>query len=248
VELFFTGIHQPSNATAVPAAFISINRLRGPKGRKTPFLAPDQGYAIDSGAFTTVNKYGGYPEDPVAYALEADFWVRNVPNCRFVVAQDYMCEPFVLKRTGLSVAEHQRLTIQRYDELRAAWSQLGNDGVPILPVLQGYTPAEYVAHVRAYGKRLAPGAWVGVGSVCKRNGTPGAIVAVLSAIKRERPDLRLHGFGVKTTSLAHEVVRDLLFSADSMAWSFAARWEGRNPNSPAEAAAFDSKIRGLCGL
>lgn len=245
MDLFFTGMHQPHHACEVPAAFISINRLRR---RKAAFLAPDEGYGIDSGAFTTVNKHGGYPDDPVVYALEADYWVRLVPNCRFVVAQDYMCEPFVLKRTGLTVADHQRLTIERYDVLRAAWSHLGNAGVPILPVLQGYTPQEYVDHVRAYGDRLAPGAWVGVGSVCKRNGTPSAIVAVLSAIKAERPDLRLHGFGVKTTSLAHKAVRDLLFSADSMAWSFAARWEGRDANSPVEAAAFDSKIRELCAL
>lgn len=248
MDLFFTGMHQPSNATAVPAAFISINRLRGAKGRKTPFLAPDQGWGLDSGAFTTVNKHGGYPDDPVTYALEADYWVRGVPNCRFVVAQDYMCEPFVLQRTGLTVADHQRLTIERYDQLRAAWETLGNSGVPILPVLQGYDPQEYVEHLRAYGDRFAPGAWVGVGSVCKRNGSPSAIVAVLSAIKAERPDLRLHGFGVKTTSLAHQAVRDLLYSADSMAWSFAARREGRSPNSPVEAAGFDEKIRRLCKL
>lgn len=245
MELFFTGMHQPADVWAVPAAFISINRLRR---RKSPFPVPAQGWGMDSGAFTTVNKHGGYPDDAVAYALEADEWVRRVPNCRFVVAQDYMCEPFVLKRTGLTVRDHQRLTIERYDTLRAAWSALGNRGVPILPVLQGFAPHEYVEHVRAYGARLAPGAWVGVGSVCKRNGTPAAIVAVLSAIKAERPDLRLHGFGVKTTSLQHAAVRELLYSADSMAWSFAARWEGRDANSPLEAAAFDAKIREICDL
>jgi hypothetical protein len=132
--------------------------------------------------------------------------------------------------------------------LRAAWLALGNCGIPILPVLQGFAPAEYVAHLRAYGTRLPRGAWVGVGSVCKRQGSPAAILAVLSAIKAERPDLRLHGFGVKSTALAHKGVRDLLFSADSMAWSFAARWEGRDANSPDEAAEFDVRIRNLCGI
>jgi hypothetical protein len=42
------------------------------------------------------------------------------------------------------------------------------------------------------------------------------------AIKNERPDLRLHGFGLKTTALADPLVRSMLWSADSMAWSFAA--------------------------
>lgn len=44
-----------------------------------------------------------------------------------------------------------------------------------------------------------------------------------------RPDLLLHGFGLKTTALACGAVRDLLHTADSMAWSFAARREGRGP-------------------
>jgi hypothetical protein len=97
--------------------------------------------------------------------------------------------------------------------------------VYILPVLQGYTPQSYVDHLRMYGDRLAQGAYVGVGSVCKRNASPSSIAQVLKAIKAERPDLRLHGFGIKTTSLLWADVRDNLYSADSMAWSFAARMQ-----------------------
>jgi len=246
MDLFFTGMHQPHHAAHVPAAFISVNRLRH---RRSAFPTPLGGWGLDSGAFTTVNKHGGYPDSPVSYALEADHWVRLVPGCRFVVSQDYMCEPFVLRRTGLTVREHQRLTIERYDALRTAWALLGNDGAtPILPVLQGFLPHEYVEHLQAYGDRLPQDAWVGVGSVCKRQGSPRALLAVLVAIKAKRPDLRLHGFGVKATALQNPGVRALLYSADSMAWSFAARWEGRDANSPAEAAAFDSKIREMCGL
>src|SRR5208282_4648239 len=49
--------------------------------------------------------------------------------------------------------------------------------------------------------RLKQGAWVGVGSVCKRNSNPDAIEDVLLAIKQERPDLLLHGFGLKIQAL-----------------------------------------------
>ena len=77
--------------------------------------------------------------------------------------------------------------------------------------------------------------WVGVGSVCKRNSKPEQIEALLKATHRERPDLRIHGFGLKITALVNWVVRDLLWSADSLAWSFAARWQGRNPNDWKEA-------------
>lgn len=87
--------------------------------------------------------------------------------------------------------------------------------------------------------------WVGVGSVCKRNGDVSAIEAVLVAIRRARPDLRLHGFGLKTTALRSGLVRAVLHTADSMAWSFAARKNGRNANDWREAARFVSDIEGM---
>jgi hypothetical protein len=64
----------------------------------------------------------------------------------------------------------------------------------------------------------------------------------LSAIKAERPDLRLHGFGVKTTSLRVQAIRDLLWSADSMAWSFSARKQGRRANDWQEAKRFERAV------
>ena len=102
-------------------------------------------------------------------------------------------------------------------------------GVYIMPVLQGYAPADYASHVRQYGPRLAFGAYVGVGSVCKRNARPAEILAVLRAIHAERPDLRLHGFGVKKTSLRVQAIRDALYSADSMAWSYLRTKAGSAP-------------------
>mgnify|MGYP000361311133 CR=1 FL=1 len=229
---FFTGLHQPSDAARFDAAFISVNRLRDRRG---PFAVGD--WIMDSGAFTIVNKHGGYPDSPSAYAEQIRRWAGN-GSLLAAVSQDYMCEPFVLQRTGLTVAEHQRLTIERFDALLAA----GTSGVYVMPVLQGYAPADYADHVRQYGARLAPGAWVGVGSVCKRNGDPRAVAAVLHAIKEVRPDLRLHGFGLKTQALAHPLVRHLLHTADSMAWSFAARLEGRNPNDWREAKSWADRI------
>lgn len=197
-------------------------------------------WILDSGAFTEVSRYGYYRTTPEEYAAEIRRWAGN-GLLLAAVAQDFMCEPKVLRRTGLTVAEHQRLTIARYLQLRAC----DTGGVYILPVLQGYEPAEYVAHLRAYGPLLAPGAWVGVGSVCQRNGNPRAIVAVLQAIHDQRPDLRLHGFGIKEKALTHPRVRALLASADSMAWSYAARREGRNANDWREAKRWRARIVGL---
>jgi hypothetical protein len=232
MEQFFIGTHQPSDAKNLEFPFISVNRLWG---RKSPFVV--RSWIMDSGAFTQILKHGGYTEGVEVYAAEIKRWSKN-GNLLAAVAQDYMCEAHMLKITGKTIEEHQRLTIERYDALLAC--DVG--GVYILPVLQGYSPEDYVRHIDMYGDRLAHGAWVGVGSVCKRNGDPRAIEAVLWTIKQRRPDLRLHGFGLKATAFSSALVMQLLHTADSMAWSYAARREGRNQNDWREAKAYADRI------
>ncbi len=228
---FFVGLHMPNVAGNFESSFISVNRLRD---RKSFFPVKD--WIMDSGAFSTILKHGHYPDSPKVYADHIRRF-KDCGNLLAAVAQDYMCEADMLARTGLTVADHQRLTIERYDALLAE-----DTGVYIMPVLQGYSPSEYLSHIRQYGDRLKPGMWVGVGSVCKRNGNPFAIWRVLDTIKDARPDLRLHGFGLKKTSLKSPIIRDLLYSADSMAWSFAARRSGGNANDWREAKAFIEDI------
>ncbi|TCK87317.1 DUF4168 domain-containing protein [Paraburkholderia sp. BL9I2N2] len=229
---FFTGLHQPSDAKHFDTAFISRNRLMG---RKSGFEVGD--WILDSAAFTTILKHGGYPNGVEEYAEQIKRWASN-GNLLAAVAQDYMCEAHMLKITGKTIIEHQQMTIERYDALMKC--DVG--GIYIMPVLQGYAPEDYVRHIEMYGDRLKHGAWVGVGSVCKRNGDPRAIERVLMAIKAVRPDLRLHGFGLKSTALSSWIVKDLLYTADSMAWSFAARKQGRNANDWREAKAWTERI------
>lgn len=230
---FYVGLHQPSDARHFPRCMVSVSRLRD---RKSDFQVSE--WMMDSGAFMELKIHGQYRDSVAAYAAQIRRW-KACGTLVAGVAQDYMCEPFMLQRTGLTVADHQALTIERYDQLLTE-----DTGVYILPVLQGYQPSDYVEHIRQYGRRLALGAWVGVGSVCKRNGDPEAIKAVLYAIKRARPDLRLHGFGVKRTALSSAIVRDMLDSADSMAWSYAARREGRDANDWREAESYGRKVDG----
>lgn len=229
---FYVGLHQPSDGKHIDRAFISAARLRN---RRKPIGARE--WILDSGAFTTLALHGRYVAAPSDYA-DLVRRLASDPGLVAAVSQDFMCEPFMLAKTGLTLADHQRMTIERYDEISAC--DLG--GVYLMPVLQGYAPEDYARHLRAYGARLGPGAYVGVGSICKRNGKPAAIAAVLRAILGERPDLKLHGFGIKTTSLAQAEIFDLLYSADSMAWSYAARREGRNPNDWREARKFADRI------
>ena len=229
---FYVGLHQPSDAGRFGRCMVSVNRLRR---RKSDFAVGE--WMLDSGAFTQVTTHGRFLMSVIEYA-EA---IRRWAMCGKLVAavsQDYMCESPALAATGLTVAEHQRLTIGRYWAIR--WAVGG--ACYVMPVLQGYWPDEYVSHVDQYGAMLRHGQWVGVGSVCKRNVRVEEIEQVLMAIRAARPDLRLHGFGVKTTALDSSVVRECLDSADSMAWSYAARRRGGDSNDWREADAFRKAI------
>lgn len=229
---FYVGLHHPSDAKHFERCMVSVNALRGRKG---DFVVNE--WMLDSGAFTEVTKHGGFRHDVQEYAEQINRWSR-CGNLVAASAQDYMCEPFALMATGKTVGEHQQLTVDRYAALRPLTN------VYVLPVLQGFEPSEYVSHVRQYGSLLSFGAWVGVGSVCKRNGKVSMVENVLTAIHRERPDLKLHGFGLKLTALQSAIVRDLLHSSDSMAWSYAARREGRNGNDWREAERYRRRIDG----
>ena len=127
-----------------------------------------------------------------------------------------MCEPWIIAKTGKSVREHQELTVQNY-----LWLRDELVGFPVVPVLQGFSEDEYHACAAMYasaGVRLEQYPVVGIGSVCRRQGTVEATRIVRSI---SQLGIRLHGFGFKTTGL-HRCYPELA-SSDSMSWSFTAR-------------------------
>jgi hypothetical protein len=237
MEQFYVGLHQPSDAQHFSHCCIHVGRLAT---RQKPLGC--EALLLDSQAFRILELHGEHQLTPAEYAALA--WrIAGLCGRVVVVPQDYMCEAYIfakrLEKIGVrfTVADHQRLTIARYDALH-----YHARGLDVMPVLQGYAPAEYVAHIEQYGRRLAMGAWVGVGSVCKRNGDIDKIAEVLLAIKQARPDLRLHGFGLKKTALESALIESLLHSADSMAWSMNARKNGRSANSWREAEHYTAQL------
>lgn len=228
--LFFIG-SSPSLASKIinsdfPAdgAMISANALRK---RKSDFivgsLLSPQNWILDSGAFTEITRYGRYRHSVEEYHQQILRW-HSCKHLLIAVSQDYMCEPFALSRTGLSIEVHQRLTIERYEQLLSL-----SPPVPIMPVLQGWRVSDYIEHLLAYSYRLQLGQWVGIGSICKRNNKPDEVADILKAIKLLRPDLRLHGFGLKLLALQHPEVKKLLYSSDSMAYSYSRKFGDRTP-------------------
>lgn len=211
---FYLGTHEPSwlARTEVPL-FVSHVRLRG----RHSFPRAAGRWALDSGAFSVVAN-GGRFEPPGVYAKAVRRYAEEVGGMDWCAPQDFMCEPFVLAKTGYTVADHQRLTLYSYLDLL-------DEGIPVVPVLQGWSIGDYFRHADLYeanGVDLANLDLVGVGSVCRRQGTS-EVEAILCALAGR--GYRLHGFGLKTLGLRR--CSHALASADSMAWSYRARNAGR---------------------
>lgn len=187
-------------------------------GRKSDFQV-ELPWIFDSGAFSEVSQFGDHRLSPSQRTAQVVRWSR-CGEMLASVTQDYMCEPSVLKRSriGGSVLDHQRATVDRYCEL----AKLTPPHLYLMPVLQGWEPEDYRRHLNQYTGYLEEGRWVGVGSVCRR-GSLSEIREILETIHAARPDLRLHGFGLKLEALADEGIRRHLFSCDSMAATYPKR-------------------------
>lgn len=234
--------------------FVSARQLRR---RKSPYPAGDTDFAVDSGGFTELSKFGRWTVGAEQYAIEVRSWARELGFLRWAAIQDWMCEPWIIEGgagpaggapapgTGLTVEQHQELTVRSYLDLRALAPE-----IRWLPVIQGQSLADYLAHVDMYsdaGICLAAHACVGVGSVCRRQSTA-EIVPLLDGLARA--GLRMHGFGVKAHGLARAA--GMLVSADSLAWSYAARKQAHLPghsksdaNSQRVAEAWRAQIQSM---
>jgi hypothetical protein len=88
-------------------------------------------------------------------------------------------------------------------------------------------------HYGRTGELLNADQWIGIGSTCKRNKNPEVLADILNALWPTRLGAaqslhhRIHAFGYKTTGLKSSSVKDRLFSADSFAFDFADRYEGK---------------------
>ena len=210
--MFYLGIHQPHwlTQTTVPL-FMSRRRLIG----RAKFPRTVGRWALDSGAFTEIKDHGKWTVDARTYAADVRRFRDEIGGMDWAAIQDWMCEPHMLAKTGMTIADHQRLTAQSYADL-----------LRIAPEVPGCR-ATGLAQRRLPGpSRTIRRSWVRsvtlpncrVGSVCRRQATDefAAIVRALVA-----NGISLHGFGVKLHGLLK--VAPLLKSSDSLAWSFTAR-------------------------
>ncbi|WP_084160854.1 hypothetical protein [Nocardia sp. BMG51109] len=214
---FYLGTHHPGWLSRTDATlFVSDVRLS-----RYRTLPRAQGrWALDSGGFSMLSMYGSWAAGPTPkqYVARVRRYDEEIGGLDWAAPQDYMCEPFIVAKTGLSTLEHLHRTVGNLIDLRSLDSSRR-----IIPSIQGYRRADYERCIDLYDKAgidLAAESVVAVGSVCRRQATTEA-ADIINAIAIAVPGIRLHGFGIKTSGLNR--YGHLLASADSMAWSYGAR-------------------------
>jgi len=214
---FYIGCYNQAQIKYVPKYFVySFRQLRK---RKSKIKVPaNLEWMMDSGAFQEIFINGKYTYDVEEYQKAV---LLHKPNV--FVNMDFMCEPKNLKKTGLSIKEHQHLSTEHQVKLK---DFADDNDLCFMGTLQGWKPKEYLEHLDLLQERGILTEITGVGSICRRAATF-KILDVLRVIRKATPSwVKLHGFGVKKSLLKYKETYDLLYSVDSMAWSYAGRKAG----------------------
>lgn len=257
---FYPGLQRPGDGEALTRYVIARHNAS-----PTSLTMPADDWILDSGGYLLVANRGGYPAGPKEYVRLAERFAaaseEKGGRMAGAIAEDYNCTNEVCEVVDAECeGEHLDLSVQRYRAHLEA-----NPAVEIWPVLHGWAPSHYLWHLEMYGDLIGKGATVAIGSLkiptwCsltdgphldeKRPRNAAWLGALAHAIKKERPDLKLHALGVgkrHLTTKAGRVARRFLASADSSAWSLRARYAGRSPTDPAEAEAYRLAVDRLPG-
>jgi hypothetical protein len=217
---FYVGVKPHLMAyTSVPVMVSDVN-LRD----RSKLPVANGPVTVDSEGFEHLRKHGRWIRTPRQYAADVrryQDWFG--PLFRGAFEQDWMCEDAIIHGgtfgnrrftgTGLSLKEHLHRTVGNYLDLMAV-----DDTLKIYPVVQGRRIPHYEYCIHLFDKagvdlRTLP--VVGIGSVCRIQGTPEA-VGIVRHVASIIGAGRLHGFGIKTDGLRE--VGDVLGRADSFAW------------------------------
>lgn len=212
---FFLGVHQPIWLTRVPDIPLLVSHRRLGHRRTLPRAITE--WALDSGGFTELQLHGRWQTNEKDYVRAVRRYADEIGNLSWAAPQDWMCEPHILKRTGLTIREHQRRTVRNLVRLRDLAPELR-----WLPTLQGWTRSDYARCADLYdraGIDLAAEPLVGIGTVCRRQSSAD-VERIMRAFAAR--NLNLHGFGIKITGLNRYA--EALCSSDSMSWSRRGRY------------------------
>ena len=210
---FYLGCYEPAwlERTDVPL-MLSYHRLK--KRRRLPRARG--AWALDSGAYTHLAKYGVWRTSPPYYAGEVRRYRDEIGRLDYAAIQDWPCGDAALKASGLTVEDHIKRTVRSFLDLN-----MRAPDVNWMPIIQGRTPEDYLRCIDLYykcGVELHRWPLVGMGSVADRQTDPD----IQQFIYWFSEDWPLHIFGASKPGLSRYSF--WIAGADSMAWSYRARF------------------------
>jgi len=182
-------------------------------------------WALDSGGFVALNRWGDFPFSPDRY-LEL---VSNL-GPEWAASMDYPCEPDIARGTKLSVNDRIEATVEYAVYLCQRDKR-------IVPVLQGYTAEEYQRCWNLLSSKMSVER-LAIGSVCKRQ-SKAEISTLCWHLRQFLPSIPIHGFGVKLRALEWPEVWELFTSIDTNSWEFHRRGQSWHKIKLTDKQAFD---------
>lgn len=209
---FYVGVSSTSHIKYVPYRFLfSVSRLLDRKSKINTF---GKEWILDSGGFTQLLLNGKY-----TFTIEDYIEIVKLQEPNIFVSMDWMCEPWILKKTCKTIKDHLTFTVNNHIKIK----ELYNGSSKLMGVVQGYNKDDYLTHVDMLKEHGLIEEYMGIGTLCRRQSTDD-ILNIPFLIKRNLPEwVKLHGFGVKTLALKKCGIYNLLYSSDSESWSFLAR-------------------------
>ena len=191
---------------------------------------------IDSGGFPSSFIYNGYNKSDREYL----FFVKSVKADYFVL-RDYPCESQILKKYNVTVRDQIHRTLEHHLKLLELYENTDISAEPI-SVIQGWEIQDYLYCIDIFREHGLILDYTAIGSTCRRHRikqTQKVILAVKDSLPRK---VKLHAFGVKLSVLNDKAVWEALYSADSSAWDFYARWKLWRDKGE---SAFDASLKTL---
>lgn len=188
---------------------LNVTQYVRPDETLHPFSGYNTRYVVDSGGYSAMDQYGG--DFPWSIRDYHD-WLRDAYETRrfdWAPIMDLACEAAF--DDVMSVEERVDRTV---DNTIRHWEL--DPEYPVLPVLQGRTPDQYIECYERLRDHGIPTEYVGVGTLCRLE-KPTEIASVEQCIRTRTKIKAIHGFGVKVTAFKFGATFE---SADSQAWSW----------------------------
>lgn len=175
---------------------------------KYPILAGSRW--LDSGGFTLLNRYGDYPFDLLQYH-NLVCWLR--PN--FYASLDYPCEPEIT-RTLSRMTNRERIDATIENVARMIEWEFYTYPSKLVPVIQGYSQAEYIYCIEQLASRNLIRDYMAVGSMCRRISSQELhrLIPAIYNLAKDCGVKQLHFFGLKLSPDLADL-GEFIYSRDS---------------------------------